>query len=290
MLVIETKLESALAGDQLRRHYTTLMARGFKDLLGITISLYRQSLADTTWTSITWRDLYAWLEPLAGSSSWGKELRNYMEIVEARMIGDEKLGSGTLTRFTGVHFGKDHQFSYFEGKRILKLLRQRLSEDRPALFRLGVDLTIAGRSIMNEPVLWDRFSLLRFAQDNEDGPHLTFAIGPAFAEALVTVPNSWIKNLRRQLRECGQARILAATTSFTDALPVAWLGYRGLRPTLRLFQRRYRFLRDTEPVYDGDLRLDVRTAIPPPTGVLTGVPWPKQQFQWTDMPYEMLTN
>jgi hypothetical protein len=117
--------------------------------------------------------------------------------------------------------------------------------------------------------------------------HLTFAIGPEFAEAFVTVPRVSIGDLCQRLSELGRSRFVDAVRPFIEAVPIAWFAHRGFRPTLRLFQRRFRYQRD--PVYDGDLRLDVRTAIDRLPAVDASAPWPKHQPQWIDLAYEILT-
>jgi hypothetical protein len=44
---------------------------------------------------------------------------DYLEIVEAKLIDTQQFVEGTLTMFSGFPFGRDHPFTYLEGKRVL---------------------------------------------------------------------------------------------------------------------------------------------------------------------------
>src|SRR5262249_61341893 len=85
------------------------------------------SPADTV--LLEWRNVYAWLRRHASTSAWAARTAEYLEIAEAKLIDSEQFLEGTLTMFSGFPFGRDHPFTYLEGKRVLELalaeLRQR---------------------------------------------------------------------------------------------------------------------------------------------------------------------
>jgi hypothetical protein len=120
-LVVESKINAILSIDQVNRHVGVARSHGFSRVTALVITAHAEplSLGDTA-ISTTWTRLYRWLNSHNGF--WARECADYFETLEARMIVDDKFPSGILTEFTGFKFEKPTDFSYFEARRVLKLV------------------------------------------------------------------------------------------------------------------------------------------------------------------------
>ncbi len=156
-LILESKISSRLARDQLIRHERTVSRRGFNDIriIGVVVDLMPNVRLDKL-KQITWNEVYNWTYKETKKSEWAKKLIEYFNVAENKMVEDEYLTEGSITEFTGVDFNKNNPFSYLEGKRILKLLTKKLKENRVLEKELNVDLTAKGRGgIKKGESLWD---------------------------------------------------------------------------------------------------------------------------------------
>jgi hypothetical protein len=133
------------------------------------------------------------------AQSWGNaaakeaaiELIHFFEVLEAQMINDNSIGDRALTRFNGVPFNPDHPYNYPEAKRLIRLLRTKILRDRSLCKRLGIDFDVGGRTAITDgSVVWDYFSLRGHPKGKGFTffPHMTFAIGPESAAALISRP------------------------------------------------------------------------------------------------------
>jgi hypothetical protein len=70
---------------------------------------------------------------------WAARAADYLEVAEAKLIDSEQFEEGTLTQFSGFPFGRDHPFTYLEGKRVLGLAVGELRGRRDLRDRLGMN-------------------------------------------------------------------------------------------------------------------------------------------------------
>jgi hypothetical protein len=113
-LVIESKLAAPLTVGQLRRHIKTVDAGQIHkiDVLALTIEPFARRLPRRC-INRTWEELYDWLGRHR-ESAWARRVSDYMEISEARDIEEQYMNKGTITRFAGIPFAKDHPYNYLE--------------------------------------------------------------------------------------------------------------------------------------------------------------------------------
>jgi hypothetical protein len=91
----------------------------------------------------------------------------YLEVAEAKLIDSEQFVEGTLTQFSGFPFGRDHPFTYLEGKRVLGLAMNELSGRRDLKAQLGMNPKASGRGAITGSggdAVWDFLSLTRGAK------------------------------------------------------------------------------------------------------------------------------
>jgi hypothetical protein len=261
-LIIESKIASPLTNDQLQRHTNGVRARGYTvSGLAITADTFKANLPEG-WTKTSWSDIYQWLVRLTDKSIWSIELIHFFEVLEAQMVNDNSIGDRALTRFNGVPFNADHPYNYPEAKRLLRILRTKILRDRSLCKRLGIDFDAAGRiAITDGSVVWDYFSL----RDHPKGtgftffPHMTFAIGPDSAAALITVPNAVRRDILAAIRMASEAELQDAVAAFLTVLARGSKRMNNARPTIILMQRRFKARRFA--LHDATLNFDLRTAL-----------------------------
>ena len=56
------------------------------------------------------------------------------------MVEDEYLTEGSITEFNGIHFDKENEYTYLEGKRLLKLLMKKIKSHNDLKSELGIDI------------------------------------------------------------------------------------------------------------------------------------------------------
>ena len=212
----------------------------------------------------------------------------YFEVAEAKMAQDEYLKEGTITEFSGISF---NPYTYLEGKRVLRLLMQKIRENKKFIREMGIDINAPGRSsITRQDVLWD---FLRIKNVNgqqppfQTYPHCTVGIGPEKAEAMISFPHGMNSGLRNRL--CGDdfdefaQRLQSAALEIDKSLK----GLKGYKPVARLMQRRYQTQKSV-PYKDATIDFDPRVTFSmkkPQIG-----PPIRQQQEWARATYELLKN
>ena len=164
-LVIENKVVSPPDAYQLSGHLATARQLGFHSPKGLLLTIKRphEKLPDE-FQVVEWSSVYKWLQGETPRSEWAGRVAAYLEVMEARMIENEQIESGTLTAFSGFKFGEAGAFHYLEGKRVLRLamdsLRQRT--DLPSI--IGVDPKLPGKKAIKgrkDDVVWDFLAFAR---------------------------------------------------------------------------------------------------------------------------------
>src|ERR1035437_4200075 len=159
---IETKVIAKLGADQIRRHRRTAERRGFQHIIAVAIAPVLPASLPLGTVPLEWRAVYAWLRQHRSGSKWAAMAADYLEIAEAKLIDTGQFREGTLTMFSGFPFGPDQQFTYLEGKRVLKLALSELRSRRDLLDRLGINPKSPGRGSITgrqRDAVWDFLSL-----------------------------------------------------------------------------------------------------------------------------------
>tara|TARA_R110002049_G_scaffold285698_4_gene467037 strand:+ start:186283 stop:186969 length:687 start_codon:yes stop_codon:yes gene_type:complete len=161
-VLIESKVQAKLTKNQLVRHIKTTEARGYKSpqLVVITVDEQLSPLLPGC-ICVTWCELYAWFAKRADRSQWAGTLVEYMRVFEQQMIWENYQIRGTITMFDGFHFAAKTPYTYAEGKRLIKLLRQELIK-HPDLNAIGVDPKGKGRGAITgqkQVGVWDYMPL-----------------------------------------------------------------------------------------------------------------------------------
>jgi hypothetical protein len=128
-----------------------------------------------------------------------------------------------LTMFSGFPFGRDHPFTYLEGKRVLGLALGELRNRRDLLNGLGMNPKAVGRSAITgrqADAVWDFLSLSAALEEDSftKHPHLTLGIGSQAVDAMVTVPNAVNNAMRKNLVKLGEAGFQALATDIVNNL------------------------------------------------------------------------
>lgn len=182
------------------------------------------------------------------------------------MISDENFSSGALTAFAGFPFRKASDYSYLEGRRVLKQAMAVLQKDRRLVNELGMDPTISGRGAItgkDGDYVWDYLSLrtAKEADLHTQHPHLTLGVGIA-ADTMVTIPNSIKSPFRKSLINLGEGGFVELVRGILANVEADVLSKEPFAtPTLRAIQRRYPSLRSV-PFTDSISEFDLRTAFP----------------------------
>jgi hypothetical protein len=286
-LAIESKVNSALTKNQLQRHQRTVERCGFTSVRGLAITLREPGFILEGWRTVTWKDIYSWANGHRSQSQWAGFLVEYFNVAEARMANSEYLKEGTITEFSGISF---NPYTYLEGKRVLRLLTQKLRDNTAFVKKMRLDPATGRSSITEQGRLWDFVSFIAPAGKDlefQKYPHCTVGIGPNDAEAFITIPNGMSPTLRKRLHGSSFDEFAQRLRQASDALAAALPGLKAWRPMARVQQRRYASQRSV-PMRDGMIEFDLRTI----TGDASphfGPPIHKQQ-QWARGAYELLVN
>ncbi|MCA9303306.1 MAG: hypothetical protein KC996_04220 [Phycisphaerales bacterium] len=286
-LLIESKVSSSVSIDQLRRHIATARRSGFEEpyLLLLSVDDPPKILPPNT-THHSWREVYAWFRRHTDSSP-SRTFTEYMEVFESRMIADEYSIRGTITMFDGLRFDTENPYTYREGKRLIRLLGDKLQE-RKDLDQLGVDPNglrrgaITGRAGSG---VWDFIPLraARNAKNFTDYPHLTMAIREENAGAAVTIPNGVRSGFRTKLKGLGESGFLTLLAEIEHRLQPMLKKSIGSKSHVYALQRHYPSQR-SGGIKDARLDADLRTIIP---GNTSGV---RYQPQWAEAIYHVMIN
>ena len=292
VLLFEAKITARLTRTQLDGHRRTAARHGFEKTDCFAIVADDTAVVAAGWRRLHWVDIYRWLRAQQNSMRqqvvpWARLSADYFEILEARLLADEKLGALQITAFSGF-FRAESEYSYALAKNRIKNAMRALRQDRRLVEQLGMDPEASGRSAItgkDADAVWD---FLRLADSSgtesfTSFPHLTLGVGRLAAEAMVTFPNALRSASRRTLLAPGPERfrrqceeVLAAMGDILAAEPAA-------RPIMRAVQRRYPSQR-AAPILDAALEFDLRTAFPQRKS------GPKPQHQWIDALYDAVAN
>jgi hypothetical protein len=199
-------------------------------------------------------------------SEWATRAAAYFEIAEVQADMKEQLQEGTLTRFAGVPFDREHPYSYLQAKRMLGLLMESLRKRSDLVRQLGMDPTHTGRGAITGRAstrVWDFLGLedLQGSRLFTHNLHLTAGITVTQLEAYVTVPNGVPAPLRKRLLGKDYEHFSEVIRATTAQLTRIVRKVPGSKPDVVLIQRRYPSQR-AEPFHDASIRFDPRTAFP----------------------------
>lgn len=273
-LLVESKIQARLTGDQLDRHARTLRRRGFSRVSCVALTVAGVHVP-TGVMGRSWSGLYEWLGGAGGGRMWPERLRDYLRVAEIRLTREGYLTEGTLTMFDGFKFSADNPYTYDESKRLLKLAMAALRSDA-RLRALGMDPEGEGRGAITGrggSFVWDFLALLdRPAHGGFTAyPHLTLSLHTDDVEIAVTIPNGVISSVRRRLSGLGEeglrqlnGRILA------EAKPVI---VHGGSVEAYALQRHYRTQRSPATT-DARMLFNLETSQPSRSGLV------KHQPEW----------
>lgn len=280
-LMIENKVLMAVDADQLARHRHAARRLGFQhpQLLILTVQPYRGPLSGRD-RVLAWRHVYRFLLDRAEASVWARWTADYLEVLEAQLINQERLDAGTLTAFNGFPFGDQTPFSTLEAKRLLGLATSALRERLDLHEELGVAPDLGGRKAIkwkNQDTVWD-YLQLSGARDEEKftrWPHFTLGIAATQVEATLTVAHMMKTDKRRRLLALGEDGFRAVVRDVLERMAGLEDRCPGMQPRLRILQQRWPRGLSSAPVLDALIDFDLRTIFDGPWLV-------KHQPQWLD--------
>lgn len=287
-VLFEAKVQAAISINQLKRHIATAKQHGYESpsLVLLSVERPKKPLPERT-KAVEWRQVYAWFCQHAQGSPWGQMFIDYMQVFESKMLAQDYAIRGTITMFNGLRFDEDNPYTCREGKRLIRLLGDRLQK-RKDLHAIGIDPTgkrhssIKGRGIDR---VWDFLPIKRArkAKMFTDFPHYTMGLAPDGAVASVTVPNGVRGGFRTKLKELEADGFFALATQLEKAMRPVMKRSKGVKPLIYATQRHFKSMSSGG---DRDARLDVdlRTVV---RGGRDGV---KYQPEWIDAIYTALTN
>ncbi len=293
VLLIESKVSATLKNDQLRRHYNTVLRRGYKSIsvLAIDVEKPKRKLPDYA-KFISWSDIYIWLSKQSKSSSWALKTARYMEVAELKWSADGYLQKGALTVFAGIPFNEDNPYNYKEAKRVLRLAMGELRKNKPLIRSTGIDPDIEGRHAITgkqQEVVWDYLSVSdsRDADSFTSYPHFTIAIKNDHVFILVTVPNGIKTEFRKNLLLDDVEGFRSVLESICNNLSKVTKDVEGSIPWVEVLQRHYKSQRSA-PSIDARLSYDLRTAFKAQANASeSGI---KYQPLWIEATFEALKN
>ncbi|MEQ8735655.1 MAG: hypothetical protein RIC29_12085 [Rhodospirillaceae bacterium] len=265
-ILIESKVESDFSRSQLQRHRATAARCGFTQIFLVGITGFTDPKNTIELDKIlSWKQIYAWLKASSQKSYWASQVASYFEVAEVKMSEGGQLKQSTLTEFTGIPFSADQQYSYGEGKRLLKLIMAELRASKALTQNLNVDSNAPGRTAItgtNEQRVWDYLSFNSPASRKAftKSPHLTLGLHADTLSVMFTIPNSVAPNIRRNLcslNKDGFEHLLARVVANMESMST-W--DENIQPWFNGQQRHYKSQR-SPPTIDAAIQFDLRTAI-----------------------------
>ena len=278
-LLFEAKISATLTQSQLNGHKRVAMKRGFEEPIFFTIVGDPNAAEFDGWRQLHWCGIYRWLRiqcKLPHSSGWAAIAAEFFEVLEARMLEEDKLGLSEITTFSGFFFDDD-DYSYLSAKAKLKQAMRELRKDERLVTQLGMDPKVKGRSaIIGNATdhVWDKLSL---KGDFTKFIHLTLTISTNAVEALVTLPNEIDTPPKNAVKALGIDGFKQVSQSILRKMALVLEKEPNAVPTMKAVQRRYRTQRSV-PCRDALLEFDMRTAF--------GGEGPKRQIQWIEAFFE----
>lgn len=284
---IETKVTAKLHAGQIASHRHTAERRGFVQVTAVAIVAQNLVKFPPDTVLLEWRKIYAWLCRNREQSPWAGQTANYLEIAETQLIARERFVEGTLTMFAGFPFGREHLFTYLEGKRILKLARDELRSRDDLKNNLGVLADALGRGAIKGRLgdaVWDFLSLWQSSESESftKFPHLSLGVNADRIDAMVTIPNAVDRKIFRNLANLGEAGFQNLVEDIVQRLAPLLAKESGALPWFRGVQRRWPSI-NAKPFLDARIEFDLRTAIPESNA-------PKTQPLWLAAAYGGFTN
>lgn len=287
-VVVENKILGGVTASQIDRHLVTAKRLGFEQphVLVLKVHDAQDELPEGV-LSVDWRTIYLWLLKHAKKSPWAKTVADFLEVMEARLVGKEQLSSGTLTTFSGFGFDENRPFTYLEAKRLLGLATHELRQRNDLRAELGLARDLPGRPAItgrNEGFVWD---FLRLEQSRNSArftkhPHLTIDISQSSVGAMVTVPNDVPRSAIKRLVKDGPESFRQLIKDVLDRMQPHLEICTGMEPRILAIQRRYPSQRSV-PFIDAEIDFDLRTAF-------EDAGPPKTQTQWLDAVYESIAD
>jgi hypothetical protein len=279
---IESKVLIPLTAKQILTHRHSAKRRGFRVVTAVAIVAHRPTLRFEDVVLLEWRDVYSWLCRHRSRSEWAARAADFLEIMEAKLIGTKQFKEGSLTKFSGIPFGHKYPYAYLEAKRVLALALEELRSRRDLKTKLGMNPNVLGRSAITgsqSDTVWNFLSLssARDADNFTKYPHLTLGITSSSAEVMVTVPNAVSGGIKRNLKDLDEDGFQDMVEEIVQNMTPLLRRHPGVTPWFRGVQRRYRSQRAT-PYIDARIDFDLRTAI------RSGGP-PKTQPNWLSAAY-----
>ncbi len=289
-LIIESKGSSSLTRDQLLRHENTIKRRGFDKIKGISITVESISKINVeNWNHLTWTQIYNWAYSETKRSIWSKKLLDYFNVWESKMVEKEYL-KGSITEFSGIHFDEENEYSYLEGKRLLRLLANKIRKNKTLEKELGLNLSGKGRGgIKKHGSQWDilTFKTLRSGQGFTSQPHLTIGIEASHAGVSLSIPNAIKGQSRKNFNSLTWKKFEKIIFNIAKNYNDHFGNSEGFKPVITTVQRRYPS-QSSPPIYDAAITFDIRTAFREFSSKLK--PTQKQQKEWLKAIFELIKN
>lgn len=286
-VLLESKVQATISVSQLRRHRNTCARCGYGDAPVYVLAVDKpvNKLPKGIYYR-PWKEVYAWFCRKAPESIWARRFAEYVEVFETKTLAKGYDIRGTLTMFNGFHFDDEHPYTYREGKRLLRLMREEFCNNKKLVKALKLDSKAPGRPAITrgaKGMVWDVICL-KAGRDQRFShyPHLTTALNPGFASAVVIIPNS-LKGLKSRLKEAGLDEFRSLLTEEEKQFRPILKRIPEARPTVTLLQRHYRSQR-SHPEVDGKLEVDLRALVKDSPGKA------KYQPEWIDSMYSLMTN
>ena len=265
-LLIEAKISARVEPEQIRNHLKTADRRGFSDAQALVLHVNGppsalQKLPNGS-NHAEWKSVYEWARNQK-KSDWAARLANYMEIADSKHADSEYLREGTLTKFSGVPFDKEHPYSYLEAKRLLKLLMGEIRKRKILSKELHLDLAAPGASAIkgkDADWVWD-FLLFQDVGDEKftQRPHVTFSFQRDRLVVHLTLPHALKATHKEKFRDF--ANFQNTINKFVNQLcssKVLTRNVDGVVSYASILQRHY--LHRTQPIHDATLEFDLASA------------------------------
>ncbi|WP_428305466.1 hypothetical protein [Lacipirellula sp.] len=191
--------------------------------------------------------------------------------------------------FDGIRFSEPYIYRTDEAKKLLQGLCDEV-QHRPDLARLGVDPNEPRRSRITGKLqehVWDFLPLAIPGSKVDAGtrPHLSVDLSVDGASAYFTVPNAFRRQFVRALKEMELEGYVETVTRCADKLNLVVRRSPEASPIVRVLQRHY--IGRSNPVVDGQLVADLRTAAGSESGDLTN-PTVKPNYEWIRASYHLM--
>ena len=289
-LIIECKINLELTEDQLIRHERTVKRKGFDNTFGLTITKDPISNINLkNWIHITWKEVYNWAHEEKSKSNWSLKLLDYFNVAENKMVEDEYLTEGSITEFNGIHFDKENEYTYLEGKRLLKLLIKKIKLNKELEKQLNIDLKSKGRGgIKDEGAVWDILTFNNSKKTNfTSQPHATIHISPENAGMHLAIPNGMSGKYKKNLKSLTWVKFEEMVFNIAKNYNDNFNNNSAFRPSIEIHQRRWPSI-NAKYFSDGKVNFDLRTAFKEFASMAK--PEIKVQKEWLKIVYDFIQN